>query len=139
MRSIITIILVGFAVLLSAQSAAPPTTAIDERLYATYEADYLLNLQQQHPVLLQRLNYYLDHAWYITTYPAEKKMGNLPTVRIADPRTVNILELERDQNIRRDLHRQVIYQIENSDQILVYHSAQRFTADFNQFRPTGKK
>lgn len=134
MRLFFTVSLLLLSGMLFAQSAVTLSSEIDERLYETYDEAYLLTLQKSHPVLLQRLNYYLDNAWYITEYPKEKAAVDLPTVSITDTQNVNIFLLEREQQLQRDPNKQMIYQIENSDKVLVYHSTKRFNDNFNQLR-----
>lgn len=110
------------------------TIKIDERLYVRYDRDYLDNLQIQNPTLLQRLNFYLDNAWYITDYPKEKTPLTYPTVTISDLANVNILRLENDQDLQRDFKKQMVYQITGTDKVLVYYSGKKFVEKFNSAR-----
>jgi hypothetical protein len=129
MRGFLTLclLLVGFPAFLSAQQDLPP---IDERLYDVYEADYLQRLQTANPQVLQRLNFYLDHAYYLTEYPAEKGNPEFPEVTIEDLESINILLLEKEQQLRHALDRPTQYQVKGTNLILVYHPGEKFQKDF---------
>jgi hypothetical protein len=129
MRGFLTLclLLVGFPAFLSAQQDLPP---IDERLYDVYEADYLQRLQTANPQVLQRLNFYLDHAYYLTEYPAEKGNPEFPEVIIEDLESINILLLEKEQQLRHALDRPTQYQVKGTNLILVYLPGEKFQKDF---------
>lgn len=134
MRFLFTISLFLCSGILLAQNAAPLSTDIDDRLLVKYDHDYLQQLQENHPVLLQRLNYYLDHAWYIMDYPKEKATTDLPSITIENIEEINILQLEKEQQLQRDPQKQMVYKIAKTDQVLVYHSAKKFNQNFDQRR-----
>jgi hypothetical protein len=122
--------MIGFPMLLSAQQAVPQ---IDERLLEVYEIDYLQRLQASNPQVLQRLNYYLDHAYYLTEYPAEKGAPDFPEIVIEDLQHINILRLEKEQNLRHAFDRPTQYQIKGSNQILVYYPGEKFNHQFREW------
>ncbi|MFK7936981.1 MAG: 2OG-Fe(II) oxygenase family protein [Saprospiraceae bacterium] len=134
MRLLTTISFLLITGIVLAQNTTALSTDIDERLLVKYELEYLQQLQENHPVLLQRLNYYLDHAWYIADEPQEKGLTDLPIVTIETTSELNILQLEKEQNVQRDPQRPIAYKIAKTNQILVYHSAKRFNQNFNQLR-----
>ncbi|MEL7021340.1 MAG: hypothetical protein AAGK47_07030 [Bacteroidota bacterium] len=138
MRFLCTASFLLFTTFLLAQNSTTLSTQIDDRLLVKYELKYLQQLQERHPVLLQRLNYYLDHAWYVTDYPTKKNSSKLPVVNIAHQKDINILALEQAQRIHRDPKKQTVYRIANTAQVLVYHSAEKFNKKFNQLRQQQK-
>lgn len=107
---------------------------LDPRLYEVYDSTYLSRLQNELPTLIYRLNFYLDHAFYITDYPAEKgSPADLPSVEIEDTSKVNILLLEKEQILIRDFDKQSYYRINQTDQVLVFHSGKKFVEMFNEY------
>ena len=64
----------------------------DERLHEVFETTYLDGLVKENPFLIQRWNYYLDHAYYITEDPKMEK-HDYPTVKIEDLKNFNILKI----------------------------------------------
>lgn len=105
---------------------------IDSRLVDAFDGEYLENLKTGNPFLLQRWNFYLDHAWYLTVLPAEKAEAEYPSIRIDDVNNINILLLERKFQLRRDWDKQMIYKIEDSNQALVFIPGKEFTRKLNE-------
>ncbi len=100
---------------------------VDERLYEAYDKNYLDNLQTANPFLLKRWNFYLDHAWYITEYPSEKGSPAYPEVQLTDLKTINILQLEKEQrHLHRDFYKRMKYKIAGTNKVLVYYSGKEF-------------
>ncbi|MFN8303720.1 MAG: hypothetical protein U0U46_14610 [Saprospiraceae bacterium] len=119
------------AVRLAAQKAAPSP---DARLYEVYDADYLRQLQTQQPTLLYRLNYYLDHAFVVSEYPAEKgDISQFPVLRIANPERFNILVVEKEQKVARDWEKPVFYRIEGTRKVLMYWPGKEFNQKFRDW------
>ena len=125
MKGILTLFLCSLAVLSFAQKSPSPTD-IDARLLEVYEAEYLTRLQTDNPFLLQRWSFYLNESFYVSTYPAEKGTPDFPTVIISDLENINILQLEKDQNLSHDFNRQTMYKIQGTDKVLVYRSGKEF-------------
>ena len=136
MRLLIALLLCVWTVCAHAQTTTLVSAPVepDQRLFQLYESQYLSQLKQENPTLLERWNFYLDHAWYISELPSEKVTKKLPTVVIADLNNVNILLLEKEQNLHRDWDRQMIYRIRDTNKYLIYHSGKRFVELFNQHR-----
>lgn len=105
---------------------------IDERLLAVYDAAYLERLQDEHPFLLQRLNFYLDNAWYLSDYPVEKGELNFPVVQIDDPSSINILLLEKEQGLHKDFEKETAYSINGTRKVLIFRSGREFTRMLNE-------
>ncbi|MCB0621381.1 MAG: hypothetical protein KDC43_10005 [Saprospiraceae bacterium] len=121
----------GSSALALAQEAGE-SPEIDPRLYAVYDASYLSNLQKHNPTIIQRLNYYLDHAYYLTDYPAEKGEPTFQTIAIEDLDHFNILLLEKEFGLTRNFEKQTYYLIEGTRKVLVYHSGKRFNEMLNE-------
>jgi hypothetical protein len=133
----ICIPLIGFFALLvtfanAQENQAHTRLSFDHRLLAVYDADHLSTLQAENPFLIQRLNFYLDHAWYISPLPVEKITPDMPSVKIDDLDNINILVLEKEQHLTRDWEKLMIYRIENSDKALVFLSGKEFTEQLNK-------
>lgn len=118
--------------LLSLFLGAQQEVRIDERLFAVYDAAYLERLQTENPFLLQRLNFFLDNAWYLSDYPADKGAVNFPTVQVDDPSSFNILLLEKEQNLRRDFEKETVYSINGTRKVLIFRSGREFTHMLNE-------
>jgi hypothetical protein len=118
--------------LISLFLGAQQEVRIDERLLAVYDAAYLERLQAENPFLLQRLNFYLDNAWYISDYPAEKGTLSFPVVQIGDPASFNILLLEKEQVLHRDFEKESAYSINGTRKVLIFRSGREFTRMLNE-------
>lgn len=127
MKKIFLLLFIGFSVALSAQTE---TVKADARLYDVYEADYLNRLQTKNPALIQRWNFYLDNAWRLTRIP-QGKDGEYPTVSVADVDNINILLLQKEQNLTRDFNKRLRYRIAGTDTLIEYYSGKEFVKAFN--------
>ncbi len=130
MKYLHTLLLFSLPLLGIAQ--ATTTVEPDERLHDVFDVAYLEALQTNNPLLLQRWNYYLDHAWYLADYPEGKGKLDFPVVRIADLEKINILHLEKEQHLQRDWRKRMKYRIEGTKKILIYYSGKEFTEDLNK-------
>lgn len=107
---------------------------IDPRLEEVYDASYLERMQDNHPVILQRMNYYLDNAFFITDFPEEKGSPDFPVIQVEDLSTINILQLEEELGLVRNFEQRTFYQIAGTEKVLVYYSGKEFTEAFNEYR-----
>ena len=108
------------------------THPIDARLYEVFDGTYLEQLNAENPFLIQRMNFYLDHAWYITDLPAEKAKTEYPRIEIENLEKMNILLLERSQKMQRDWDKQTVYKIGDSGKALVFLPGKEFTKKLNE-------
>jgi hypothetical protein len=110
--------------------------AIDPRLYATFGTEYIEESLRTDVFSLQRWTFYLDNAYFIVDESPTKdnSAGEYPTVRIPDLARINILQLEKEQLLKRDYYSESIYRIEGTTKYLVYHSGRNFIEAFNAFR-----
>lgn len=104
----------------------------DKRLLDVYTPEYINNLSAKSPHLIQRLNYYLDHSYYVSKVHKHKRTNVMDTIKIQDLEDINILALERDLGIGADRDEFTSYKIEGSDLFLIYLSAKRFTESYNK-------
>ncbi len=109
-----------------AQSSKKKSLKADERLVEVYGNTYIEALKTNNPFLIKRLNFYLDNAYQVVE-DAPRKGNTYPSVIISDLEKINILQLEKDQNLTRDYHKPVIYSIANTNKILVYYSEKEFS------------
>lgn len=103
---------------------------IDERLYEVFDDAYLERLLVERPFLIQRWNFYLDHAYYLTKDDKAER-NKYPIIKVENMEEINIFQLERSQGLRRHPKQEMSYQIADSDWVLVYHAAATFTAQLN--------
>lgn len=115
-----------------AQAPAHTHISIDPRLYEAFDSQHLENLVTENPFLIQRWNYYLDNSWYLDDLPPEKESAEYPSVNIEDIENINILVLEREQQLRRDWDRRIIYRITGHQKVLVFYSGKEFTEKLNE-------
>lgn len=120
--------------MLCASAFAQQTVTPDARLLETFEAEYLMRLQRDNPVLLDRLNYYLEHAWYLTEYPEEKGDPGLETIEVPDLENIQIFALEKKYELARDFERRMKYRIAGTSFVLVYYSGKEFNQRFQEAR-----
>ncbi len=137
MRRIFTFLLVVVPFLLfSQQNTVFNTAAIDQRLYTVFGKAYIDESLQNDVFSLQRWTFYLDNAFIIANEPPTKDgtAGDFPTVNIPDLAHINILQLEKEQDLKRDYYVESIYRIAGTNKYLVYHSGRHFIEAFNAFR-----
>ena len=133
MKRILTLILLTLSILSFAQKKSSENINIDERLTEVYDTEYLTNLQTQNPFLLQRWSFYLDNAFYIVDFPTEKGNPDYPTIEVEDLDKINILLLEKKQNMTRDFDKLSKYKIKGTNKVLVYYSGKEFNQKLNSF------
>lgn len=130
MSKIYTLAFVFFATF--AFSQQNNNISIDDRLFDVYDREYLENVKQSNPFLIQRWNYYLDHAWKIEALPSEKANSVEQVIEVPDLEQINILLLEKTLKIRPDWHTFQMYQIKNTDKMLVYLPGKVFVSNLNE-------
>lgn len=130
MKYIFTLSLIFLGYLGMAQNNSKVTP--DARLYDVFSAGYITQVQENNPFLIQRWNYYLNHAFEIVEVKNEEKKANLPVVKIKDTDNVNILLLEQKQGLTRDFKKRMYYRIAKSDKVLYYYSGEQFNKNLNK-------
>jgi hypothetical protein len=139
MRRIFTslLVVVPFFVF-SQQNTVFNAAAIDQRLYTVFGSAYIDASLRDDLFSLQRWTFYLDNAYTIVSEPPTKdgSEGDFPTVKIPDLAHINILQLEKEQGLKRDFYVSTIYRIEGTTKYLVYQSGRNFVEAFNAFRET---
>lgn len=129
MKSLIVLLLLC-PIFTLAQNESSKIT-IDDRLYEVFDENYLIQLQKQNPFLIQRWTYYLDHAFYIVEDPKLSEY-EYPSVKIEDIRSFNILQIEREQDLKRHFNQESTYHIEGTNKALIYYPAKVFNKHLNQ-------
>jgi hypothetical protein len=126
--------------LFSQQNTVFDTAAIDVRLYAVFDKAYIEESVRTDQFALQWWTFYLDNAFVIVNQPPTKdgSVGNFPVVHIDDVAHVNILQLEKEQNLTKERHVDVVYRIAGTSQYLIYHSGSDLVDAFNAYRETLK-
>ena len=119
------------------RTSDPPGTSNvvpDPRLYDAFDSTYLESLRRDNPVLLQRWNFYLDNAYVITEFPAQKgDVSQFPAVQISDISSIHILVLEKNQHLTHDWHKPVFYRINNTRKVLMYYPGKEFNRKFREW------
>jgi hypothetical protein len=137
MRSIIFPLLLAiflpFCLVAQAQPAAP-SVKIDPRLYDVYEKDELESIQKDEPFFIKRWNFYLDNAFFISDSPLSKDGSDegYPSVNIPDLANINILKLEKEQNLKHDFMTETIYKITGTKKYLAYYAGRHFVEKFKE-------
>ncbi|MCB9354429.1 MAG: hypothetical protein R2791_01750 [Saprospiraceae bacterium] len=133
-RALLLLLFQPIFLLNAQQSSSLSAPTIDTRLYEVFDSSYLHTLRQDNPTLLLRWNYYLDHAFSICDFPAEKgDIAQLPSVEIDDLSRMNILMIERKQAIGRHWEKSVFYRINHSDKVLMYYPGKDFNRAFRRW------
>ena len=133
MKGIFTCILLTFSILSITLGQSNESVSIDTRLYNVYEEAYLNDLKVNNPFLLKRWAFYLDNAYYITDFPIQKGTPNYPKIEIDDLDNLNILLLEKNQNLKKNFDEKTFYRIEGTNKILVFYSGKEFNVKLNQY------
>lgn len=107
------------------------TPSIDNRLYDVFDTDFLERLQEKTPATLEYYNFFLDNAYDIKPLVSNKS-SDYPKVVINNLDNLNILKIIKDQELKRDYNNQTIYQITNTDKLLILISEKELVKQFNQ-------
>jgi hypothetical protein len=131
------LLLAAFALLplsiLLSQPQLKDLKTMDKRLLEVFDKEYLDLVRREDPILFERWHFYLDHAFFISDSPHTKE-GNkevYPSVLIDDLSSINILKLEKEQDLKHDFYTETIYKIEGTTQFLVYLAGKDFVEKFN--------
>ena len=106
----------------------------DDRIYDLYDSTYITRIQHNHPQMIQRWNYYLNHSYMITSLDGKKELLIKGVVHIEDKSTINILALERSGKVKRDMKKISIYKINNSSEFLALYPTQRCIEEIERLR-----
>jgi hypothetical protein len=129
---IATIVLLPLSILLS-QPQLTDSKTFDKRLEEVFEKEYLDLVRHEDPILFERWHFYLNNAFFISDSSLSKddKQVIYPTVLISDLVNINILKLEKEQDLKHDFYTETIYKIEGTSQFLVYLAGRDFIEKFN--------
>jgi hypothetical protein len=122
--------------LFSQQNTVFDTAKIDARLYAVFDKAYIEESLRTDQFAIQWWTFYLDNAFIIVNEPPTKdgSAGNFPLVHIEDVAHVNILQLEKEQNLTKERHVDTIYRIAGTTRYLIYHAGSDLNDAFNAYR-----
>lgn len=132
MKSILPILFILFVAASSHGQSNKPVTP-DTRLLAVYDSEYLAILTEKQPQLIQRLNYDLDHSYYITSLPSEKHHLIVSTIKLTALDDLNILAVMKQNKLNRSWLKQSAFQIKGTNQQLILESGQRCVTGYNSF------
>lgn len=104
---------------------------IDERLYDVFDTSFLERMQKETPAMLEYYNFFLDNVYTIQSL-GENKVSDYLKITIDDIEDMNILKIITDYEIKRDYNNQIIYQIEDSDKLLILISEKELAKKFNK-------
>jgi hypothetical protein len=133
-KFIVSIILcVSIGAVAFAQTEITP----DERLYAKYSSEYLNNLSENQPQLLEYLNFELDNGFVFVEIPGEKA-EQFPYLRYFNDKEQGDIVLEVPDGFfnlalyeyERNYSRKTTYRI-GSNKAIVFHSIKEMTELFN--------
>jgi hypothetical protein len=116
--------LLPLPMLLHAQNQ-PTKSAIDPRIYAAYERDYVDRVAQINPFLIQYWTFYLENAYFITDMPSEKTDDAMEYANI---------KIDNLYNMKHDWDTLKAYRIEGTSKLLVYHPGRLFVEKLNAYR-----
>jgi hypothetical protein len=123
------------------QSTPQNALQIDARLYEIHDKEYLEAVKKEDPFFIHRWNFYLDNAFFIADNDLSKK-GNTkdyPSVTIPDLKNINIMKIEREQDLKHDFYTETIFKIEGTDKYLVYYPGRDFVEKLNEYLKQVKK
>ena len=117
-------------------ASAESSTLIDARLYDAYGKTYVDRVALEDDFLINRWTFYLDHAYFISDSPLAKDGAaaeSYPSVNVTDLAKINILKLEKEQDLKRAYHTETIYKIAGTEKYLVYYAGRDFIERFNHY------
>lgn len=121
-----------FPIILSAQ--APKDAVFLKELSlssTTLESEYLDQLADANPFLLERWSYMAHNGWEIKTFPTQK--GEPPYQQLEEElwHGHNVLDLELKGLLQRQPNQRSYYRIGASNRILILHSGAEITHHMN--------
>lgn len=115
-------------------TSAKAQSAHDPRLLESYETEYLDRMEDQSPVIYQRLNFYLDNTFQIIEKHSKKFTGPIETIKIKDLDNINIFEVQKSNKISPDYKRKLVFKIKGTNKLLILESMEQFNKAFNKNR-----
>jgi len=111
---------------------------IDERLYAKYDKQYLEKISKENPQLLEKMNFFVEHAGYIIDMP-DKPIEYKDLVRKSDnSKDISIDELKNFNvylyNCFPDVERTTYYKIGNTGKLLILRSTQELNRLYDNYK-----
>ena len=117
------------------------TVQIDPRLEKAYSAEHLQRMQKETPLILELLNYELDHSWYIAEPEMQQKIDDMEYLYYKDPETgeraemvekielgeVNIAEFYYE----RPFDRRIFYRVGKTNTIIGFYSNKEISEMYN--------
>ena len=132
MKFISTVLFAMFSIAVVAQDAATITAQPDDRLYEVYDKAYLERLEELNPFVIQRWNFYLDNGFYIMDIPTDKPITPVGEVVIEDLNKLNILQVEKEQQLTKSMTLPTFYKIKGQEKFLVYYAGKDFVKKLNK-------
>ena len=131
------------ALILSGISYAQ-TVQIDPRLEKAYSLEHLQRMQKNTPLILELLNYELDHSWYIESPEMLQKIDDFEYLYYKDPETgekagmvesieigkVNIAEFYYE----RPYDHRSLYRVGKTNTIIGFYSNKEISEMFNAMK-----
>lgn len=122
-----------FVTLFAVGQASSPSTVADGRLYDAFTKEQVEFWQKNNTFIIQRYNFYLDHAWSLIDVEADKlSMGGYPEVLIQDLNKINIFLVEKENTVSRSFDRSVTYRVKGQNKLLVFCSEREFNQKLNK-------
>ena len=120
------------------------TVQIDPRLEKAYSLEHLQRMQKETPLILELLNYELDHSWYIAEPEMQQKIDGFEYLYYKDPETgeragmvesiepgkVNIAEFYYD----RPYDHRNFYRVGKTNTIIGFYSNKEFSEMYNAMK-----
>lgn len=140
-RTLTTLFVAIAASLMFCGYVSAQAVQIDKRLEKGYDAEYLKRIQAKTPIILELLNFELDHSWYIEAPEMQQKINDIPYLYYKDPETgeragmvesieignVNITEFY----VERPYDHRAFYRVGKTNTIIGFYSNKEVSEMFN--------
>ncbi len=115
---------------------------IDERLYAKYDKAYLEKISRENPELLEKMNFFVEHAGYIIDMP-DKPIEYKDLVRKSDHSKDITMDEVKNFNIylydcQPAIDRSTYYKIGNTGKLLILRSSQELNRMYDNYKKIKK-
>ena len=138
--------LVSICLLISVSSMAQESSNIDSRLLLRFDAQYLEQIAEQQSQIIDQLNFYLDHAYFVKSdvvFPQEK-LQYFPDIfdYVIEGLSEEVLEDQLSEetfnvfcfDAPRAEKMNKAYRLGNTDKLIVLYSTQEFIKMYNEQR-----
>lgn len=138
--------LLSICLLIGANSMAQESSNIDTRLLLRYDAQYLEQIAEQQSQIIDQLNFYLDHSYFVYSEEniPEEKLQDFPDIfdYVIEGLSAEVLKDQLSEetfnafcfDAPRSEKMNKAYRLGDTNKLIVFYSTQEFMEMYNEQR-----